>query len=132
MLPVPSHSLRTERTRIAVPSTKTLARKEIPVLSYGDYFSQNTCQLPILLISQVNVLASPRPRSDRMIETLQRGIFGLTACHERPEAVQRVELEIARSRAEAGAAVVLYEVNVPAVAVVVEVQQNAGHGDSID
>jgi hypothetical protein len=61
-----------------------------------------------------------------MVEPGKGGIFGLTAREERPEAVQRAELEIAHPGADVTAAVVLNELDVPRIAVALEVQENAG------
>jgi hypothetical protein len=63
-----------------------------------------------------------------VLEPGQRCILGLAASQEGPEVVQRREPEIPRSGADTGAAVVRHELDIPAVAIVVEVEQDAGHG----
>lgn len=79
---------------------------------------------------QVDILASPAPRPDELVEPGQRCAFMLTARHEGPEVVQSREPEISRPRANAGVAVGQYEMNCPSIAVVIEVQQDTGHEDT--
>lgn len=80
--------------------------------------SLHATQLPILLIGQVNILAPSGPRSDGMVEPRQRGVFGMAPLDKAPEVVQGRELEIASPGADAGAAVVLNEVDSPSIAVI--------------
>jgi hypothetical protein len=67
-----------------------------------------------------------------MVEPGKRGVFGLAARQKGSEIVERGKLEVSRPGADAAAAVVLNEVDSPSIAVVVEVEQDAGHEDSID
>jgi hypothetical protein len=71
-------------------------------------------QLPKLLIGQVDVLTTPAPRPDAMLELGKRCVFRVTACE----------------RCRCGS--LLYEVNRLAVAIVVKVEQNARYDRSID
>ena len=68
----------------------------------------------------------PTPRPDAVVKPVQGCIFRLAARQKGPEAVQCGEREVARPGADAATAVALYEVNVPTVAVVVEIEENAG------
>ena len=53
-------------------------------------------QLPKMLIGQVDVLATPASRPDRMVEPGQRGVFGLTTLYKAAEAVQCAEVVVPR------------------------------------
>jgi len=79
----------------------------------------------------IDVLASPRPRPDAVLEPRQRGVLGLTARHEGSKAIECLEPEVSSPGAGAAAPIALYEVNRPAVTVVAEIQHGSGHEHSI-
>lgn len=80
----------------------------------------------------IDVLASPHPRPDAVLEPRHRGVLGLTARHEGSKAVECLEPEVSSPGADAAAAIALYEVKRPAVKIVVEIQHGSAHGQSID
>jgi hypothetical protein len=79
----------------------------------------------------VDVLAAPPPRPDAVLEPRQRGVLGRTAGHERPEAVQGAEPVVARPGAYGRLAIIPDEVNMPGIDVMLEIEEETGHGRSI-
>jgi hypothetical protein len=63
-----------------------------------------------------------------MLEPHQRGILGLAAHNETAEAVEGGEPVVARPGTDAGAAIILDEVNRPGAAVVLEVEKDPRRG----
>lgn len=88
-------------------------------------------QLGVLFRRQMDVLAPPAPLLDAVLEPGEVRILRLASSNEAAEAVQSGELEVARPGPDGGPAIVLDEVDRPGVAVVLEVEHDAGHGGSV-
>jgi hypothetical protein len=80
----------------------------------------------MLFRRQMDIFAPPAPRPDAPVEPGQRRVFGGTPLHEAAEGVHGGEVVEARPGADGCPADGLNEVDLPGIAVVLEVQEARG------